>query len=104
MDQARNSLTHRAQKSLSEVSVGCMIPSYIITVRSVYRNIILEGFTCNGMIRKIKTHKDGIQKGDGVWTLILGVPGEPVDHLEHKWPKQLLSNLQCYTKQWEFIS
>ena len=43
------------------------------------------------------THKDGVKEGNGVWTLVLSVPGEPVDHLEHKWPEQLLSNL--YTKQ-----
>ena len=50
----------------------------------------------------MQTHKDGVQEGNGIWTLILGVPGEPVDHLEYKRPEQLLSNL--YSKQWKMSS
>ena len=37
--------------------------------------------------------QDGVQKGYCVGTLVLRVPCEPVDHLEHQRPKQLLRNL-----------
>ena len=42
----------------------------------------------------VPTHQDGIKKGNGVWTLILCVPSEPVDHLRHQRTEQLLSYLQ----------
>jgi len=40
------------------------------------------------------THQDGIEEGNGVWTFILCVPSEPVNHLEHQRMEQLLSHLR----------
>ena len=42
----------------------------------------------------VPTHQDGIKEGNGVWTLVLCVPSEPVDHLRHQRTEQLLSYLQ----------